>query len=124
LNSWSVYCGAILGLMIAVSRVKVHAHSGSEILAGWLLGSMVSAAFLYAMQTHSVLISRRWLVLCSFSLLFVSPAMKPVQSDDVITDVALYLSGHTVPYDRSNWVNSPLRAYTHRRREEPVWHDE
>jgi membrane-associated phospholipid phosphatase len=119
LNSWSVYCGVLLGLLISVSRVKVHAHSGSEVMAGWLLGSLVSGTFLYVMQTHSVFISRRWLVLCSFSLLFMSPAVKPVQTDDVITDLALNLSGHSEPYDRSGWVNSPLRAYTHHRKEEP-----
>lgn len=125
INSLSVYSGVLLGLMITVSRVKVHAHSESEIVAGWLLGSAVSGAFLYLAHSKAVLISRRWLVLCSFSLLFVSPVMVTVPSEGVITELALYLSGHTEPYDRSNWAHSALRPYVHHHHDtEPKWPDE
>jgi membrane-associated phospholipid phosphatase len=105
-NGRGVYLGMAVGAMISISRVMVNAHSGSEILAGWLLGTCMCLIFLKVMKTHTVLISRRWLLACSFSLLFISPLMRPFESDDLITDLALYLSGHQVPFTRAVWGHS------------------
>jgi membrane-associated phospholipid phosphatase len=103
ITSMGVYAGVALGAAISVSRVMVNAHSGSEMVAGWLLGSGMCLIFLQFMKNHSVLISRRWLLACSFSLLFISPVMKPFQPDDLIIKLALAISGHEKPFDRLAW---------------------
>lgn len=103
INSPAVFLGIGLAALIAVSRVMVNAHSGSEALAGWMFGTSVSLLFLSAMNSQAALRSRRWLLLCCFTLVFVSPAVKPIRSEDMITKFALYLSGHDVPFTRKNW---------------------
>lgn len=106
INHLGVYIGTALGLAISFSRIVVHAHSGSEVVGGWLLGTGMSLIYLGSMKNHIVLTSRRWLVACSFSLLFASPALKPVQPDGIIVEVALYLSGHDKPFQRSDWATA------------------
>jgi len=101
--SWPLCLGVALGLLIAISRVMVNAHSSSEIIAGWLLGSSVSFGFLISMSKHYVLISRRWLLLCSLIFLFVSPIAKPVPTESLIIKTALFLSGHHAPNTRAMW---------------------
>jgi membrane-associated phospholipid phosphatase len=103
IDHWGVYLGVALAVVISISRVMVNAHSGSEILAGWLLGSCMSLIYLRTARTHIVLISRRWLLGCSFFLLFASPVMKPISTDDMITDLALKISGHDKPFGRADW---------------------
>jgi hypothetical protein len=101
-----IYVGVLLGLLISVSRVMVNAHSGSEIVAGQLLGSAMAAIYLGSMKNHVVLTSRRWLLAFSMSLLFVSPAVKPVPTERAVTKLALLISGHKRPFTRDNWGHS------------------
>lgn len=103
ISAISVYLGVALGVLISISRVMVNSHSGSEILIGWLLGSCMCVIFLQAIKNRAILISRRWLLACSFSLLFISPAIKPYQPDNIIVSLALAISGHEKPFDRSAW---------------------
>jgi len=111
INSPALYLGVLIGLVISVSRVVVHAHSVSEALAGWLLGSAMAMIYLSSMQDHVILTSRRWLVACSFLLLFASPAVRPVQPEGVIVKVALYLSGHDRPFERRDWLRAAKVAH-------------
>ncbi|MET3107077.1 membrane-associated phospholipid phosphatase [Oxalobacteraceae bacterium GrIS 2.11] len=106
LNTFPVYCGVVLGILIAISRVMVHAHSISEIVSGWVLGSVVAVTFFAMMKSHIVLTSRRWLVLCSFSFILISPVARPFRADGVLTHLALYISGHQEPYIRGTWRHS------------------
>ena len=111
INHGGVYIGMLLGVVISLSRIMVHVHSGSEVVTGWLLGTGMSLIYLGSMKNHIVLTSRRWLVLCSFSLLLASPALKPIQPEGLIVDVALYLSGHDRPFERSDWPHAAGRTH-------------
>jgi len=102
-NSFGVILGMVLAVLISISRVMVNAHSGSEVLAGWLLGTGMALIFFQIIKTHVILISRRWLLACSFFLLFISPTVKPLQADDMIAQLALKISRHNKAFDRSRW---------------------
>jgi membrane-associated phospholipid phosphatase len=47
----AVVAGALLGIAVAIARVKVGAHSPSEALAGCLLGLAVAALFIWRART-------------------------------------------------------------------------
>lgn len=106
INGFSVWLGFALSVLVSVSRVMVNAHSGSEIVAGQLLGSAMALIYISSMKNHVVLTSRRWLLACSLALLFVSPAMKPMPTERAVTHLALILSGHSKPFTRANWGHS------------------
>ena len=103
--SLPLYFGVALGLLVAISRVKVHAHSISEIVSGWLLGSAACATFLFWIRTHAMLTSRRWLVTWSFAILCLSPLTRhsTTSSESMVESLALFLSGHKEPFVRQNW---------------------
>lgn len=48
-NPWGAFCGLLLGVLVAFSLVVIGAHSASEVLLGWLAGSLVSLAALRAL---------------------------------------------------------------------------
>jgi len=103
--SLPVYLGVFWGLLISISRSKVHAHSVSEIVSGWMLGSAVCATFLYWIRTHTMLTSRRWLVTWSFAVICLSPLSRhaATSSESMVEGLALYVSGHKEPFVRENW---------------------
>lgn len=102
-----LWVGLLLALLVALSRVMVNAHSGAEMLAGWLLGSAVALLFVRSLPGTGVLISPRWLLASTLLVLFVSPAVQPVQAEVPITRLALLLSGHTQPFERRRWGRDP-----------------
>jgi membrane-associated phospholipid phosphatase len=90
------------GFLIGLSRLELQVHSVSEVVAGCLLGGMVSGVF--------VILARRWprsrvpamagggaLLLL---LVMVHGGKAPTQ--DWITRVAEMLSGQSTPYTRAN----------------------
>jgi membrane-associated phospholipid phosphatase len=103
INSIVVVLGYLLGLVITVSRVIVHAHSISEAISGCVLGSLVSLIFLWVANDQAISIRRRWLLVPSFIFLMATPYVKPAPAQEWITTAALYLSNHDRPFDRAMW---------------------
>jgi len=111
--------GAALALLVGVSRLVVHAHSLSEVVAGALLGGAVSALLLWAVAQSS---PRRWsplvrwpsgalarglpLALLAWVLLSVTTAA-PSRSHDWVTRLALVSSGRSAPFLRGQWLQTP-----------------
>jgi membrane-associated phospholipid phosphatase len=93
----------LLVAMVGVSRVVLGAHSVSEVLAGWLLGavvSMVAVPRLAGLNTRL----HDWpllLLLCGWGLLNMSHA-PATRSHERVTALALLLSGHSQPYVRAD----------------------
>lgn len=87
-------------LVIAVSRVVVHAHSASEAVAGMALGSLTSAAALSltgAPRSHAP----KWMLAVSLLWFVVTPVSAPRSlTHDWVTRLSLVLSGHPAPYTR------------------------
>lgn len=94
--------GAALALLVGVSRVVVEAHSGSEVVAGLLLGGAVTLAAAGAQRApparHSL-----WLpvVVCVW-LGSALPNAPPSPTHGWVTRLALAVSGRTEPYTRAD----------------------
>lgn len=96
--------GALLGLAVAVARVKVGAHSPAEAALGWLLGS--GAAFWFALRIRGGVrapAGKPLLVGLALPLLLL-PYAEPVDAHQWITGMSLELSGHDRPYQRATWA--------------------
>jgi len=92
--------GVTVAVIITVSRVEVHAHSISEALSGWLLGTLVSLLFLWSARSRTIMLPRRWLLVPSLTFLLAAPFVKPAPAQQWITSAALFLSGHSQAFDR------------------------
>lgn len=92
--------GVLLALAVGVSRLKLDAHSISEVLAGWALGFAVSAVALSALG--STVRQSGWARLAPLALLlvFIPTFGGIVPTEDVLDKVALRLSGQTHPFRR------------------------
>ena len=99
---WGAVAGACLAAAVGISRVVVQAHSPSEVLAAWLLGSAVATSVLLALgasrPSHPALIVAPLLLLGSFH----TPAATYLPSHSWEVRVALWLSGQPQPYTRAH----------------------
>lgn len=96
--------GFSIALLISLSRVMVDAHSVSEAVSGALLGTAISLAF---MRLTSSLIRPAisgWLMVLSMAGLLFASSADPAPTQEILTDIALKLSGHERPFTRSDWV--------------------
>ena len=97
----AVATGAALALLVGVSRLQVHAHTLSEVLAGLALGGAVSAAVLWRTRLPPMRVSAWPLLLVLLWLTATPTQAPPSRSHDMVTRLALALSGHTVPHTRA-----------------------
>lgn len=100
----AVIAGSLLALLVGVSRMVIGAHSGSEVLAGLLLGRAASAAALALIRLPADLISP--LIPAAVALwLALTPAhAPPSQTHSMVTQLSLKLSGHATPYTRADML--------------------
>ena len=92
--------GYALAGAVAVSRVRLGAHSWSEVAAGAALGAMCSGAVLASCRLPA-LRPARWvaLVLVAWGVVAVAAA-PPSTTHDLVTRLALAQSGRAQPYQR------------------------
>ena len=89
--------------LVAVSRVRVDAHSPSEIVLGFALGVLASAAAMHALREGAEFtlppvlagVLALWL-----GLMPHEPVLLP--SHEIVTKVSLKLSGRTHPFTRAD----------------------
>lgn len=106
----SVLAGVVLAVLIGVSRVRVGAHSWSEVLAGLALGGAASgAALLWARVPRSP--APRWLVVGVLAWLLAMPiGAPPSPTHGWVTGLALALSGRATPYTREDLLRDRGRG--------------
>jgi membrane-associated phospholipid phosphatase len=95
--------GIAFGALIGYSRLVTHAHSPSEVIAGFVLGLAICLLFVTRAPPRG---DRRYGAL--LMLLVVACALNwqfdvRAPGQDVITRIALRLSGHELPYMRGVW---------------------
>ena len=97
---WVLLLGYLLALAVAVSRVKVGAHSASEVISGFCLGAVASALALRSGHWPALQLAR-WMpvALLAWVLLAVSGAPAS-RTHDAVTRLSLALSGRAKPYQR------------------------
>lgn len=96
----AVGLGYAVAALVTVSRVVIGAHSMSESVAGFALGGVASAlalSFGTVPQQHLP----RWLLAALVVAQLLNPAAAPtLPTHDMVTQVALWMSGHERPYTR------------------------
>lgn len=97
----AVGLGCGLALIVAVSRVTTGAHSISESVAGFLVGTLASGVALTLAQAPPVKVPRLMLAgLCGcLALLLLGTPTAPTHA--LVTRLALRLSGNEQPYTRA-----------------------
>lgn len=104
-----VAAGYLLAIVIAVSRVKIHAHSWSEVIAGLATGGLASACALALMSAVKQRLSARWLWAGLAGWLVVMPLhAAPSRTHDIVTRVAIKLADRDHPYTRSDLYRARL----------------
>jgi membrane-associated phospholipid phosphatase len=109
-----VSLGIVFGVIIGISRLVLHAHSVSEVVAGCILGGMVSLSFIWILGHSQRFVPYRALLALSLIALLAPPYAEPAPTQRWITGVALYLSGHDRPFVRHGWKIAPAN-WTHQR---------
>lgn len=98
LGRWGAATGAaggfLLALAIGVSRVMIGVHSSSEVIAGWLLGSLVSGAVLVALARYAK-----------------EPPAAPALFVSMSLMLALVCYGHVAPIQ--TWIVESAPALSH-----------
>ena len=108
-----VMLGVAVGIAIAISRSVLHFHSVSEIVAGSLLGAMMSAYFIRMLgDARPFELSRSLLALALIVVAF-TPRHAPIETPTQrwMVGIALYLSGRETPYGRFDHRSAPLAQY-------------
>lgn len=106
----AVAVGCVLALIVGVSRFVLGAHSESEVLAGWLVGGLVSGAAL-AKGTPVPLQLRATMFVTGALWLTLTPATgAAVETHSMVTRLALELSGHERPYTRTDLLSNHERS--------------
>lgn len=96
-----IAAGVLLGVIVAISRVWLHAHTPVEVLLGSAWGLLLAAAFLYARRGRLTLPRMdTWLPLAALALLLVVFAGGH-SYNRVLGWAALRMSGHTAVYRRA-----------------------
>jgi membrane-associated phospholipid phosphatase len=100
--------GALLALAVALARVKVGAHSASEAALGWLLGSCAAGWFAFRIRGGVLEPAGKPLLVGLALPLLLLPYAEPLNTHQWLTALALDLSGHDRPYQRTTWEQDDL----------------
>lgn len=99
-----ILLGVSFGGLVGISRLAVQVHSVAEVVAGLLLGSIVSAAFIWisshALRKH--VFNPLRVVLMSLALL-PAPYVHPAPTQQWLTSLSLFFSGANEPFPRAEW---------------------
>ena len=94
--------GTAFALAIGVSRVVLHMHSPSEVVGGYVLGSAVSLLWVMASALDARPHPYQFAALMVIAVVVGSLHGQRAPTQGMITQVAMHLSGHAVPFNRHN----------------------
>lgn len=96
--------GALLALLVGVSRVVVGAHSSSEVLAGWLVGGVAGSVALGLVRVPRVQIAPA-LSASIVAWLALTPTYAPAsQTHPAVVRLSLLLSGRAMSFTRDEML--------------------
>lgn len=96
----AVTAGLAIAALVALSRVVIGAHSASESVAGFVLGGAAATATLAWARLPSLPLPR-WLLGLLLAAQLINPVAAPsLRTHDMVTRLALAVSGHEQPYTR------------------------
>jgi membrane-associated phospholipid phosphatase len=92
--------GTILGMIVGASRMALHVHSFSEVVAGWILGCAGGLCFVLRCRLSSPLTQRPALVaVVAYALVFIV-GNYPLPTQRWLNDLAQNISGRPVAFYR------------------------
>jgi membrane-associated phospholipid phosphatase len=92
-----IACGALIG----ISRLTLHAHSPSEVMAGCALGLAVSLGFMLLARNHAKPRLHAAAAACGIAALIAGLYAQAAPTQHWVERVALHLSGHEQPFRRA-----------------------
>lgn len=99
-----VMLGVAYAVLVAVSRVVVHAHSVSEAVSGCVLGLAVAFGFMWRARGAVNFAVSHALALASLALMvLITFKAEPMPTEDWLQKIALALSGHERVFSRADW---------------------
>lgn len=102
LRAAAMVFGLVFGAAVGASRLALHAHSVSEVVAGWLLGTAISIAFIRnAANSLSKHVFKPLRIVLSLLMLLPAPYVYPAPTQQWLTEIALFFSGHDQPFPRA-----------------------
>jgi membrane-associated phospholipid phosphatase len=104
----AVVAGCVLALLVGVSRVVLQTHSVSEIVAGWLVGGLVSLRVIGGGIAVPAALNAAVLAGAAFWVIVMPATARSFDSHSLITRLALHLSGHQQPFTRRALLNGQV----------------
>jgi membrane-associated phospholipid phosphatase len=97
-----VLLGIMFGIAIGISRLVLHVHSISEVIAGWILGGGVAFVFAWCGGKLQDFDLNRYALIPGAIAVFMLPAPGIGTTQRVLVDVSLFLSGRGTPFARQD----------------------
>jgi membrane-associated phospholipid phosphatase len=99
-----ISAGYFIAIMVGISRLALHAHSVSEVISGFILGSLCSVIFLYTQQDRDM----QYFTLAPLVILLVLPLTlmsfgKKAPTQQLIEHIAAQITGKQ-PWTRAKLV--------------------
>lgn len=99
-----VLFGVAYAVLVAISRVVVHAHSMSEAVSGCVLGLAMACGFMWQARGAVNFAVSHALALASLALMvLITFKAEPMPTEDWLQKIALHLSGHQRVFSRADW---------------------
>ena len=99
-----VLLGVAFAVLVAISRVLVHAHSVSEAISGCVLGLVVALGFMRSARGAVNIAVSHALALASLALMvLLSFKAEPMPTEQWLQKLAMVLSGHERVFSRADW---------------------
>ena len=96
--------GVAYAVLVAISRVVVHAHSVSEAVSGCVLGLAMAFGFMWQARGVVNFAVSHALALASLALMvLITFKAEPMPTEDWLQKIALKLSGHERIFSRADW---------------------
>jgi len=103
--------GLALGVLVGWSRLVLHAHTPSEVVAGCTLGALAALAPVAWPRRPAQALPHRWLPLAlGAALLLLPQAGRPAEAHGLVVRMALALSGRDAVYRRAMLHHPAPRA--------------
>lgn len=106
-RSWrlaGVLFGVAYAVLVAISRVVVHAHSVSEAVSGCVLGLAMAFGFMWQARGAVNFAVSHALALASLAMMvLITFKAEPMPTEDWLQKIALRLSGHERIFSRADW---------------------
>jgi membrane-associated phospholipid phosphatase len=97
-----ILAGLAFGMLIGVSRLALHAHSVSEVVAGWWVGALVSLGFIcLAGPLQKPVLNPARIAGGMVALVLLAGFARPFHTQAWLTKASLLIAGHDKPFIRS-----------------------